>query len=37
MGGSPGIVDIGTQSGAKRMNWQPRQQMLDLNVINVDN
>lgn len=37
MGGSPRIVELGTQSGAGEMNWLSRQQMIDLNVINVDN
>lgn len=37
MGGSPRIVELGTKTGAREMNWLTRQQMLDLNVINVDN
>lgn len=36
MGGSPRIVDIGTNSKASQMNWLTREQMINLNVINVD-
>ena len=36
MGGSTRIVELGTKTRASSMNWLTRQQMVDLNVINVE-
>jgi hypothetical protein len=36
MGGSPRIVQLGTESAGSQMNWLSREQLVDLNIVNTD-